>query len=166
MLYQRIKGLLLCLLLAIIVAGCAQSNSENDPQTLLSRLTVELQQGIVWGEYTPDFDNSIGGTPLLVNDEICGGIELIERYNAQFDDKGDPVQVDCFTEEIALEQFTQLPSPNPCVTAYYAAADGSTRWCAFWVPEQDGSLWFLWLDASMWDYDTLQGLAMSVNIKV
>ena len=159
-----VKRLLAGLLVAVVLVGCAQSSGENDPQALLSRLTVELQQGIVWGEYEPGFDDSLGGTPLLQNGKQCGGIDLIERYTAQFDRNGDPVQVDCFTEEIVLDQFETLPSPCPCVTARYTAPDGSMRWCAFWVPEQGEPLYLLWLDASICDYSTLQELAMSVDL--
>lgn len=163
--FHRIKQLLAGVLLAAMLVGCTQSVDENDPQALLSRLTVELQQGIVWGEYEPGFDDSLGGTPLLQNGKQCGGIDLIERYTAQFDQNGNSVQVECFTDEIVLDQFENLPSPCPCVTARYTAPDGSTRWCAFWVPQQGKPLYLLWLDASICDYDTLQGLAMSVDIK-
>ena len=166
MMVHRFKRLLVCLVLTVVLTGCAQNGRENDPQALLSRLTVELQQGIVWGEYTPDFDGSLGGTPLLLNGAVCGGVELIERYTAEFDDNGAPVKVDCFSGGIVLDQFEQLPSPCPCVTARYHSKDGATRWCAFWVPQQTGPLYLLWLDAAICDYSTLQGLAMSVDIQI
>jgi len=156
-------AVLLCLLLAAALGGCGAAASADDPQAMLARLTVELQQGIVWGEYEAAFDDGIAGAPLRQNGVVCGGLVLTEGYTLQYDAKGMPAGAESLDEAVTLCEFEQLPSPCPCVSACYTGPKGS-RWCAFWQPDPTGPLYLMWLDAQQFDRDTLHGLAMSVNI--
>lgn len=153
---------LAALILICFLAGCGAESSYG--QEKLSRLTIELQKGITWGEYDDNFDDSLGGTALLLEGEPCGGMELIGSFTAQTTADGKPTAVTLTEKAGTLADFESLPSPCPCVTAQYTDTNGSVRYCAFWLPEKQGPLYMLWLDADLCSRELLNTLAMTVDL--
>lgn len=159
-------ALALCILL---LTGCGAGKSaaaEPDPMALLARLTLELRTDTHWGAYDETLGGSLGGVPLLDESEATrGGIALLTDAVPEYAADGTLAAVTGWPGEGSWDDFSPLPAPGgvPCVAALHRDEAGAERWYAFYLPEPDGPLYAVWLDAARYPWDDFEAFALSAN---